>query len=203
MTDVRWIEPAGDGAVVEALVEVLERGGKRRLAVPGGSTPRPILERLAARWSPDWKADIVPTDERLVSPMDPASNWGAINKVLGRTGARIKPLTEGAGVMPFDLVWVGMGEDGHIASLFPNEDVDADAPAKIVRRTPDPLPPEAPYPRLTLTLKALTATGRLIVVAGGEKKRAVLEKAAQGEGGLPIQRLFEAATCPVEIFWRP
>ncbi len=201
MTEVAWAERADDEAVADRLAAVLAVPGRRSIAVPGGRTPRPILERLAARWSPSWQADVILTDDRRVPDSHPASNFAMLRDALGHTSARLVRLEAGRPEGPFDLVWVGMGGDGHVASLFPGGPVADDAPPTVVEATPDPLPREAPFPRLTLTLAALTATKALIVVARGRDKRALLEAAAAGEGDLPVTRLFAAARCPVTIYW--
>ena len=70
-----------------------------------------------------------------------------------------------------------MGTDGHIASLFPNTDPHADDPQPLRRITPDPLPPEAPFDRLSLTMPALLDSAALLFVIRGEAKRALFEAA--------------------------
>jgi 6-phosphogluconolactonase len=91
-----------------------------------------------------------------------------------------------------------MGGDGHVASLFPNTDPRADDPRRIVRVTPDPLPPEAPFERLSLTIPALLASDALLFVIRGAEKRALFEAAASGAGlpahDLPVGRLLAAAS---------
>jgi len=100
----------------------------------------------------------------------------------------------------FALAWLGMGGDGHIASLFPNTDPRADDPQRIRCLTPDPLPPEAPFDRITLTIPALLDSDELLFVMRGGDKRALLEAAAMGENDLPVARLLGAARQPVTCF---
>jgi 6-phosphogluconolactonase len=100
----------------------------------------------------------------------------------------------------FALVWLGMGEDGHVASLFPNTDPRPDDPARLRRLTPDPLPPEAPFDRLSLTLPALLDSDELMFVIRGAAKLALFEAAAEGANDLPVARLLAAATQPVTCF---
>ncbi|MEC7623062.1 MAG: 6-phosphogluconolactonase, partial [Pseudomonadota bacterium] len=100
----------------------------------------------------------------------------------------------------FDLAWLGMGADGHIASLFPNTDPRVDEPRAILRLTPDPLPPEAPFDRISLTLPSLLASDALVFVVRGDEKRVVLDQAIAGQHDLPVARLLKAATQPVTCF---
>jgi 6-phosphogluconolactonase len=93
-----------------------------------------------------------------------------------------------------------MGADGHIASLFPNTEPRADDPLPVRRLTPDPLPPEAPYGRVSLTIPALLNSDELVFVIHGADKRAVFEAAVRGESDLPVARLLRAATQPVTCF---
>jgi 6-phosphogluconolactonase len=100
----------------------------------------------------------------------------------------------------FALAWLGMGGDGHIASLFPNTDPRVDEPERVRMLTPDPLPPEAPFERITLTIPALLDSDELLFVIRGADKRAVFEAAARGENDLPVARLLGAARQPVTCF---
>lgn len=174
--------------------------GPVAITVPGGSTPFPILERLAA--APlDWRRVTVwPGDDRVVPEGHPASNTGRIRALLEPAGAEVVTLTEMEQVPRFALAWLGMGEDGHIASLFPNADPRASDPASIRRLTPDPLPHEAPFDRITLTIPALLASDRLMFVIRGAEKRALFDAAARGENDLPVARLLAAASQPVQCF---
>jgi len=170
------------------------------ITVPGGATPFPILAELAHR-SLDWhRITVWPGDERIVAEHDPASNVGRIRSALAQTGAQIAVLEETSQPPHFALAWLGMGGDGHIASLFPNSDPRADDPLAVRRLTPDPLPPEAPYARLTLTIPALLASDALLFVIRGNAKRALFEAAAARGNDLPVARLLRAASQPVTCF---
>ena len=123
-----------------------------------------------------------------------------LRKALAETGAEIPALAEGAHPPHFVLAWLGMGEDGHIASLFPNTDPQPDEPQPILRLTPDPLPPEAPFDRITLTLPVLAEADALMFVIRGQDKRAVFDAAARGETDKPVARLLKATHAHVTCF---
>jgi len=185
------------GVLADALVAT---EGPIAVTVPGGSTPFPILEQLAAE-PVDWqRVTVWPGDDRVVPEDHPASNTGRIRALLEPAGAEVVTLTVMEQVPRFALAWLGMGEDGHVASLFPNTDPRTDDPEMIRRLTPDPLPPEAPFDRVSLTLPALLASDRLMFVIRGESKRRVFEAAAVGRSDLPIARLLGAASQPVTCF---
>lgn len=201
---VRIVEHASDGDIAawieKRLRSALEAGGEIAISVPGGSTPFPILRALAA--APlDWSRIAVwPGDDRIVEEGHPASNVGRIREILEPAGACIVPLTEDAAPPCFALVWLGMGQDGHIASLFPNTDPQADDPLPVRRLVPDPLPPEAPFDRLSLTIPALLASVELMFVVRGAEKRAVFEAAMKNDNDLPVARLLRGARQPVTCF---
>jgi 6-phosphogluconolactonase len=201
MNEIAWADAGDDRAVADFIAAAILAKGGGRIAVPGGSTPRPILALLAERELPWPNVTITVSDDREVAEDHPASNFGALRAALGEIGARLEPLVQEAAPGRFDLVWAGMGNDGHVASIFPNMDVAADAPAAVIRRTPDPLPPEAPFPRLSLNYAALTNTDQLILVVRGAVKKAILEEAIAGGNDLPVARLLSSAECPVTIFW--
>lgn len=205
MPNLTLIDAATDADIARWLAERIAAAlaatdGEVAISVPGGSTPFPILAELA-RAPLDWgRVAVWPGDDRIVPEDHPASNAGRIRALLEPAGARIVPLVEGAEPPHFALVWLGMGEDGHVASLFPNTDPRTDDPARLRRLTPDPLPPEAPFDRLSLTLPALLASDELLFVIRGAAKRALFEQAAAGGNDLPVARLLGAARQPVTCF---
>ncbi len=204
MADIHMIEGADDQAIADWLELRLRAAlagapGGIAVTVPGGATPFPILALLAAR-PLDWsRIAIWPGDDRIVPEDHPASNVGRIRALLEPAGARVVALAEGGKPPHFALAWLGMGGDGHIASLFPNTDPRPDDPLTLRRITPNPLPPEAPFDRLTLTIPALLDSDELVFVIRGADKRALFEAASRGENDLPVARLLKAAG-PVTCF---
>jgi len=204
MARIEILEDVSDAGIADWLANRLERalGARETVAitVPGGSTPFPIFAELAGKPLAWDRIEVWPGDDRIVPEDHPASNTGRIRALLEPIGAIIAPLDLAARLPRFELAWMGMGGDGHIASLFPNTDPKADDPLSIRRLTPDPLPPEAPFDRITLTMPALLNSDALLFVLRGEDKRALFEAAARGENDLPVARLLAAATQPVTCF---
>lgn len=205
MTHVELIAGASDeriaGWVHACLSRALETAsGPISITMPGGSTPFPIvaiLKDMPLDWA---RVSVWPGDDRLVPEDHPASNTGRIRALLEPLGARVVRLAEHARPPHFALAWLGMGGDGHIASLFPNTDPRAADPLPVRRLTPNPLPPEAPFDRITLTIPALLDSDALLFVIRGEDKRALFEAAMRGQNDLPVARLLAAATQPVTCF---
>ena len=205
MRDITRIESADSAQIAGWLAERLCAAGSGAITIPGGSTPFPILAELVASGGIDWSGwQVWPNDDRIVPEDHEASNTGKIRALIEPAGAQVVALAEGAVPPPFALTWLGMGPDGHIASLFPNTDPQSDDPQAIRRLTPDPLPPHAPFDRITLTIPALLDTQAILFTLGGAAdKRAVFEAAVRGENGLPIARLLHAAHqrgIPVTVF---
>lgn len=214
---------AGDvGFIVES---ALDARGACLLALPGGKTPRPVFAKLAAA-KLDWrKVTIIPTDDRLVPMQDERSNVRAIAQAFLPTGARVIPIAAEiddyrlAGnsadarlqdlAWPPDLCWLGMGEDGHTASIFAGPDLadalDAPKARRAVGVMPDPMPDEAPVPRVTLTRAAILSARTILITITGANKRELLEGAiADGQSSkLPIGRVLAEAEQPIDIHWCP
>lgn len=210
------------------LDEALRLRGRAVLAVAGGRTAPPILRRLAAQ-PRDWAAvTVVPTDERWVAAEHPDSNLHALREAFaGVTGLRWQPLVPPQPQGPpdaalantaftlfdeaFDAVLLGMGSDGHFASLFPGASTPADAlavdgRAAAVAVVPDPLPASAPHARVSLTLARLLRARCLLLAASGADKRAVLRRAAEAGADprrWPVAALLHAPAAPLEIHWSP
>lgn len=199
--NIRWAEPGDLAAVAERIAAEVARPGKKRIAMAGGSTSAKVLALLSAQ-NLDWTGTtIVPTDDRQVPADHPASNLGALRTAFAGTAATILPLVEGERPARFDLVWLGMGADGHIASLFPRMCAEPCRRRRVIATTPIPLPPEAPFARLSLNRKALAATAETIVVITGAAKRAVIEAALAGCDALPISDVVRNPRAPVTIYW--
>jgi 6-phosphogluconolactonase len=185
-----------------AALEVFIRSAPRTVALAGGRTPRQMYERLAAAelgypWA---EVTVVPTDERCVPPDHPDSNLAMIERSLlsplGPAGPRVIRLDGGGcdadaadrevataleGRRPaLDLAVLGLGEDGHTASLFPGAVPGDDRWVAMVIR-PD-------HPRLTLTLRALTDVGTALFLVAGESKRPALRVLLSG-GDVPAARV--------------
>ena len=205
MADVTIIENADDAAIADwfaaRIGAVLEAGeGPVTITVPGGSTPFPIFERLLEHDLDFSRLVVWPNDDRIVPEDHSASNTGKLRALFQPAGAEVVTLTVMEAVPRFDLAWLGMGADGHIASLFPNTDPRLDEDRQIIRLTPDPLPPEAPFDRISLTLPALLDSAQVAFVIRGTDKRAVFDAAAAGLSDLPVARFLTGAAQPVTCF---
>ena len=215
---------AGDiGFIIESAIEAR---GAAVIALAGGKTPIPIYEKLSSA-KLDWKrVTIIPGDERIVPLGDPLSNVTTLAKFFLPKGARVVPIVPNAiadykaagrsadALMrdlhwPLDLCLLGVGSDGHAASIFIGPDFDeAVNGPKAIRALgvmPDPMPRDAPVPRVTLSLAAITEARALMIAVTGEEKRKVIETAIkQGRTSTyPIGRALAGTELPVDIHWAP
>lgn len=177
------------------------------VALPGGRSPTTLLAALAAH-PLDWRKIVVTTtDERRVPVGHPLSNMGAVRRAFagnyGQTASFVwleKPDAMTCVNLPFDLSILGMGTDGHIASLFPGSPMESGDRA-LIEVTPDPLPPEAPVGRRSWSLSALASARRTFLVIAGEAKRVMLDAALVDPATSPVGALLRRASGPVSVHW--
>lgn len=201
--------------VSAALLETLERRASARLAIPGGSALEVlpgVVDRLGPRWG---RVALTWVDERCVPVEDEDSNRGAVaRRGLLPTGDGASPHPQPLRILALyedretpeeavqrvlaglsrdfddelDVVLLGMGSDGHIASLFPGAAAPAPSPGRAlvahIRNSPKP-----PADRITLTREILATAPHKILMVSGEAKRDALRRLLQGDPRLPASGL--------------
>lgn len=205
----------------------LKERGHAVLCLSGGNTPLPLYEALAKE-DLDWsQVTVLPGDERCVPHGDDACNYTQLQKAFAPAqGINIQSLTVPSGDpeeslthalkvlsdlwQPFSAVTLGLGNDMHTASLFPNADalkdgIDMGNPSDALILIPCHLPPEAPYTRISLTAQRLLRAQKLFLAIKGDAKKQALQEALQTEDPMlaPVVAILENGTVQVEIHWSP
>lgn len=199
-----------------ALQSTLSRQQQATLAVPGGSTPRHYLPALAKCALPWDRINITLTDERWVDVNDEQSNERLVKHCLMQhlpANARFTGLKTGhadpfAAVetvhrrladlpLPLSLALLGLGDDGHIASLFPGMNPETFTAQHCVAVAP----PIASSPRISLSLALLVQSEQIALVVTGKNKRRLLDRlTAHPDPQLPIVWLLQRVQTPVMVF---
>ncbi|MGU9951071.1 MAG: 6-phosphogluconolactonase [Gammaproteobacteria bacterium WSBS_2016_MAG_OTU1] len=170
---------AAAGYLASALKQNCDAHGAATVALAGGNTPADAY-RILATHPLDWSAiTITPTDERCVPPTCERSNIRMLRQTLGED-KHIETLVEGQAPLTPDVVLLGAGDDGHIASLFP----DIPKADKYISRVQ---PKNQPEERLTLPMQTLVAAENLLLLICGENKFRLL---AQTNPDLPLCQLL-------------
>jgi 6-phosphogluconolactonase len=204
---------AAAAAIAAQLREGLRTGPRAGLCATGGRAPGPVYDLLKDA-DLDWARVVVTlSDERCVDAADPRSNARLVRERLlvgPAARAHLVPLWPKpdaaalAALMPFDAVMLGMGEDGHIASLIPG---DPGLAAGLDRSAPNQLADvpaglgAPPVARVTLTVKALLNSRAIFLLISGGAKRLVIDRALAGED-LPVRALLQPEV-PVRVLWSP
>lgn len=209
--------------IAAALRKTLAREKAATLVVSGGTTPTRCFRELS-HLALDWqRVTILPSDDRWV----PASHLDSNEKLIRETLLRSE--CSAAGLLPFHMAGVpveqrarqldqeirslslpfacsmlGMGTDGHFASLFPDADnlvegLDLDSDILCLPVTTA----ASPHARITLTLAALAHSSEIVLLFFGDEKRTIYEKARAGNGRYPVTRLLRQKHSPVHTYWAP
>jgi 6-phosphogluconolactonase len=227
----------GDGLAVDLarfiaslLQGALAKRGSASLVVSGGSTPVPFFQALSLAnilWA---KVIVTLADERWVDPSDNDSNERLVRRHLLQNRAALAKFfglkTEDASAQegemncekrilsiprPFDVLVLGMGNDGHTASLFPGAadlpkatDMDSGRLCMAIR------PLSASHDRMTITLPALIDSRKIILLITGRGKLKIFEKVLAAEplsedvlNEMPVRYVLARAKSPVTVYWAP
>jgi 6-phosphogluconolactonase len=209
--------------IADSLERDLGNGNEAAIVVSGGSTPAECFDILAHTALPWDRVHVVPSDERWVPPDHAASNEKMIRQTLlvdraaaatfhglhaeGESAAgRCAELAGELDALPqpFSSALLGMGEDGHFASLFPDAagleqglDVSSGVRCLAVKTI------ASPHERISLTLATLVRSREIILLAYGYAKREVLENAQLAQSAYPVSRLLQQQQAPVRVIWAP
>ena len=214
---------AAANRIVAALTRRLDSQPEASLVVTGGSSPALCYSTLAdtdIAWS---RVHVLLSDERWVPPTHVDSNEKLVREELlirHAAAADLLPLydeqisvSERSSMLnealedltvPMACSLLGMGEDGHFASLFPDADnlelgLKVDSPTYFV-----PVNTAAsPHPRISLTLAALSRSDEVVLLFFGDSKREVYERAKASSTALPVSKLLFQNRAPVHVFWAP
>ncbi len=205
----QWLDLIDQAAVVQQTLS---------FALAGGSTPAPLYRQLdtmlAGRSIKNIK--LVATDERWVDDADAQSNEGLFKQCLPLSHGKqwnlvslkntaqtpelaaeaISARLQQQFPAPFSAVLLGMGSDGHIASLFPDAPLQNEALSCLAA-----LHPQSGQSRISLALPRLLDTKKIWLLITGAEKKQLFEKAAGAD--LPISALLRDARCTIEVFWCP
>ncbi len=209
--------------IAEALGRRLDAQGEASVVVSGGTSPAGVFAELARTplaW-PD--VHVILSDERWVPADHEDSNEKLVRETLlsgEAQAAKLLPVYR-PGVtiedrcselndelrqapFPFACALLGMGEDGHFASLFPDADnleegLDVDSSELCI-----PVNTAASrHPRVSLTLSALSRSDEILLLMFGDRKREVYETTKQAANGHPVSHLLRQKRAPVHVYWAP
>jgi 6-phosphogluconolactonase len=202
LADPDAVARAGATFVAEQARQAVAARGTFNFAVSGGRTPWEMFAELAAETVPWEKVVIYQVDERVAPPDDPDRNLFHLRKALGAAPAQVRPMpvndadletaaaVYGASLPEhFDVVHLGLGPDGHTASLVPGDPV-----LSVTDRLVALTRPYQGHQRMTLTYPALARARQLLWLVTGADKKDALGKLLAGDQSVPGARVEAAAS---------
>lgn len=210
-------------SVAKILQEAVNIRGKASIAVSGGSTPKGFFKALSNKALPWKNITVTLVDERWVNINDEASNTRLIHENLLQNHAKqanFFHLKQGealtseiladlnlavkSALLPFDVLILGMGEDGHTASIFPcceqlSEALNLSNDDALIKTTPQ----TAPHQRITFTLASLLTSKYHFLHISGLVKKEILNKALAGfnEAEMPIRAFLQHPSINTQVYW--
>ena len=207
--------------VAQLLADRLEHNKRASLIVSGGTSPQQCLAALA-KVPLEWqRVQIVLSDERWVPQDHEDSNEKMVREHLlvdQATAADLLPiyapdvtpterceqLQDPLPELPFSCSLIGIGADGHFASLFPDVEELELGLAVDSRRLYLPVATAAsPHPRISMTLAGISRSDEILLLFFGEEKKDVYEQSKAMSNGYPLSRLLRQKRAPVSVFWAP
>jgi 6-phosphogluconolactonase len=207
--------------IAELLSTRLANNDEASLVVSGGTSPRDCLTALAGT-TLDWdRVQVAMSDERWVPPEHDDSNERLVRETLLVNEAsaaellsvyaadvtpeeRCDQLQDPLPVLPFACSLIGMGTDGHFASLFPDADnLDFAMDVECGRLYVPVDTAASPHRRISMTLAGISRSDEVALLFFGEDKLDVYRKAKASSNGEPVSRLLRQKRAPVRIFWAP
>ena len=232
-SNIHWLAFENRDSLVDALTDhitkslntAISKKGTANFIVSGGNSPKSLFTALSQQKLSWEKVTVFLSDERWVNTTSPDSNENLIRNTLLIDnaanaifiGLKTSDKTAAAGVnncnqaltaldSAFDISVLGMGTDGHTASLFPNTaelalTVSASNPLHCNAITPI----DAPYERMTLTLPTLLNGNEIILLIMGDEKKTTFEKALNGgdQSEMPVRYILQQPMTKVSVYWAP
>ena len=207
--------------IAELLGKRLAHHTVASIVISGGTTPLTCFRALADT-TLDWdRVQISLSDERWVPPDHDDSNERQAREALlidkaapakllpvyatdTTPAARCEELQDPLPVLPFSCSLIGMGVDGHFASLFPDaENLEPGLDVESGRLYVPVETASSPHPRVSMTLAGISRSDEILLLMFGEDKLEVYERALAAANGYPVSRLLRQKRAPVEVYWAP